>query len=319
MPAPALATLAARSSKSLKDAERYWKEAKAAAQHRGMTKDDPNFWAYVMGIVKRRLGLAEQHIVLGDDLLIYLEDEEWQEHCLLESKKSLARLRLNPRMNLHAPVIEKKRQQITSDKVVDKLKVNYVNELSRIFTMTKPNERSAYKRILEHYRRAYIQGRLMSGSFDTKAKLTRNEEKYLETAAVEEARYFMWFYREDRDGKSNAPREKRIRRFMESIDSMYGSGRVAGLPSDSLLYWVGPNDEAKCPSCEYLVENSPYTRKTLPTLPRSNQTICLFNCRDQIVARRGSVEEVTAVEEKKSRKTHLRILERIKKTRKRSL
>lgn len=58
MPAPALKSLADEAGKSLADAERYWSEAKDSAKGRGFQENTERFFAYVTGIVKRRLGLA---------------------------------------------------------------------------------------------------------------------------------------------------------------------------------------------------------------------------------------------------------------------
>ena len=58
MPAPVLKSLADEAGKSLKDAERYWKDALESAKDRGFSENSERFYAYVTGIVKRRLGLA---------------------------------------------------------------------------------------------------------------------------------------------------------------------------------------------------------------------------------------------------------------------
>lgn len=51
MPTPALKSLAEKHGKSVKTAERYWDEAKNSASNSGHADD----YAYIMGIVKRRL------------------------------------------------------------------------------------------------------------------------------------------------------------------------------------------------------------------------------------------------------------------------
>lgn len=60
MPTPALKSLVEKSDKTLEDAERYWESAKKEARKRGIYKKDgeDRYYAYVMGIVKQRLGLA---------------------------------------------------------------------------------------------------------------------------------------------------------------------------------------------------------------------------------------------------------------------
>lgn len=52
---PPLAAMAKDSGVSLPDAERYWDDAKKSAADQGRDKD----YAYIMGIVKKRMGLGE--------------------------------------------------------------------------------------------------------------------------------------------------------------------------------------------------------------------------------------------------------------------
>ena len=58
MPLPVLRKMAKESGRSLEDAEKYWDDAKEAALDQGFTEGDDDFYAYVMGIVKRRLNLS---------------------------------------------------------------------------------------------------------------------------------------------------------------------------------------------------------------------------------------------------------------------
>ena len=58
MPAPVLKSLADEAGKPMKDAERYWSDAIETAKGKGFKENTDRFFAYVTGIVKRRLGLA---------------------------------------------------------------------------------------------------------------------------------------------------------------------------------------------------------------------------------------------------------------------
>ena len=58
MPLPALRKMAKESGRSLEDAERYWDDAKEKALEQGFEEGDDDFYAYAMGIVKRRLSLS---------------------------------------------------------------------------------------------------------------------------------------------------------------------------------------------------------------------------------------------------------------------
>lgn len=58
MPTPALKSLVEESGKSMADAERYWSEAKKTTKEKGIPEGSDKFYQYVMGIVKKRMGLA---------------------------------------------------------------------------------------------------------------------------------------------------------------------------------------------------------------------------------------------------------------------
>lgn len=68
MPSATLKSMADKANVSIDKAESYWEAAKASAEKK-FKKSDPRFWAYVMGIVKRRLGLSS----LKEGRLTFLE------------------------------------------------------------------------------------------------------------------------------------------------------------------------------------------------------------------------------------------------------
>lgn len=62
MPVNALNALASKSGKTKKELEGYWKEAKKAAKKKGLDDKDDAFWAYVLGTVKRMVGMTNESI-----------------------------------------------------------------------------------------------------------------------------------------------------------------------------------------------------------------------------------------------------------------
>lgn len=68
MPTPQLKSFAEKSGKPISDLERYWDQAKTDAAEK-FKHGSKKFWAYVVGIVKRRAGLSEQ-LTFRDYLLI---------------------------------------------------------------------------------------------------------------------------------------------------------------------------------------------------------------------------------------------------------
>lgn len=72
MPAKALKSMAKKAGKSFKKAKEYWNEAEKSFKEAGKKVEDK--YAYIMGIVKSRLGLADSDLLLNvgidQDLLL---------------------------------------------------------------------------------------------------------------------------------------------------------------------------------------------------------------------------------------------------------
>ncbi len=143
------------------------------------------------------------------------------------------------------------------------------------------------------------------------------DEKWLKSAMQHEMRFLNKMLKAIVEDDYKMPLARRVRMYIDALESFYNSARVIGLPIQTLFHWkLSPEGIKKkniCASCQYLADNSPYTKKTLPTTPRSGLTLCLTNCRDKLVARRVSNEKVIEVNENSPAKsTHIQKLRRIK-------
>ena len=185
--------------------------------------------------------------------------------------------------------------------------------------LTKKSFRKEAVRVMKQaWRNVFIAGVRASGQPPTKtpgvlAKVSPVDEKWLAGAIKHEMTYLNKFLADIIAGAGTMPYLKRASMYVRALTSFYESARVIGLPANSLIYWKGPNDKRTCPSCSYLFAHNPYTKKTLPTTPRSGLTICLTNCRDRLLIRRVAPEDVLAAQEAGlARGTHIRNLRRIK-------
>jgi hypothetical protein len=93
------------------------------------------------------------------------------------------------------------------------------------------------------------------------------------------------------------PLERRVQMYVDSLSGFYDSARVIGMPENTVVHWVGNLDANTCASCKFLIENSPYTKYTLPCAPRSGMSLCLTNCRCRVLLRRVDYNEMMQVEE----------------------
>lgn len=144
-------------------------------------------------------------------------------------------------------------------------------------------------------------------------KLTQDDEKWLRTAMAHEMQFLNGFIAAVDEGTYRMPLPQRVRMYARTLEAFYDSARVIGLPATVMIHWTGENDERTCPGCKYLFEHSPYTKKTLPTVPRAGLTPCLSNCRDKLMIRQTTSEAVISrTEASLARGTHIKNLRRIK-------
>lgn len=179
--------------------------------------------------------------------------------------------------------------------------------------------RDGAKRVMRKaWREVFIAGVRAGGSPPTKTpgvltKVSPVDEKWLKSAMAHEMTFLNKFLSDVVAGRGKMPYEKRAEMYVRALTSFYESARVMALPATSIIRWSGPNDKRTCPSCAYLFAHNPFTKKTLPTTPRSGMTVCLTNCRDRLLIRRATPDEVLAVEKAGlTRGTHIKNLRKIK-------
>ena len=116
----------------------------------------------------------------------------------------------------------------------------------------------------------------------------REEQKWFRSAVRSELKYWNNFLDEIDEGKvTGGAIDKRVEHYVRALRFMYEAARVQSMPDNVLLYWMGPpkDDPTICKGCAYMMENSPYTKGSIPAVPRDGATSCLTNCRHRIVVR----------------------------------
>jgi len=164
---------------------------------------------------------------------------------------------------------------------------------------------------------AFTAGVRASGKKVT-TQLSAKDSAYLKSAISHEMRYFNKFMNDITAGKGRMGYRRRLDMYSDALEAIFQAGRVIGMPDNIKIYWVGPNDGNTCESCRYLIKNSPYTKYTLPTQPRSGATICLTRCRDRLLLSVVPYAEWLKMsgDPLKERERHIRALQRIRTKRK---
>ena len=103
------------------------------------------------------------------------------------------------------------------------------------------------------------------------------DSSWLKGAEAEEFGYLGKFVKDIQKDRLVMDVEQRLSMYAETLDGVYHHGQVDGSPEFVKIYWI--LREAKhCDDCIRYADRSPYTKKTLPAVPRDGNSRCLSNC-----------------------------------------
>ncbi len=124
-----------------------------------------------------------------------------------------------------------------------------------------------------------------SGVGKFRAAVADVDRAYVDKAVRSEMRYFNKVLTQIDRGQLKGQLMNRLSAYAETLKHVYYSGRVMGTPSGMIIDWISPMDRVTCKGCAFLYQNSPYTKRTIPTTPRAGDTPCLNRCRCRLVMR----------------------------------
>lgn len=209
-------------------------------------------------------------------------------------------------------------------KVQEKVRIRLMQHIDRYYagTWTEKKFRTEAVRLMKGaWKDVFLAGLRAGGTQGqgpgkgkSLVKLDAGDDKWVKSAMTHEMRFLNGFLKAIIDESFKMPLPRRVEMYVRALTSFYESSRVIALPFNTIIHWTGPNNKITCPSCRFMFENSPYTKLTLPTTPRSGLTICLTNCRDRLTIRRVDPAEAVKITEKgKGATYYVRRLRQIKK------
>jgi len=135
-------------------------------------------------------------------------------------------------------------------------------------------QRSAIKTAYEN---SYLAGKTYSQT--TEMTLGDDERRSLAYQTTQEMSFMTKFADDviNQGGKMNY--FKRLQMYVDGLNAVFMAGRVAYLPEQVEIIWQLGETDKHCVDCLSFAANSPYSKKTLPTLPRAGNSRCLSNCR----------------------------------------
>lgn len=143
------------------------------------------------------------------------------------------------------------------------------------------------KEIAGHWDEAYVLGtRAVGNPFG----LSPEDSAFLKGARTTEYGFLGKFMTAIDTGKEKMARYDRLEMYVQSLDGMYGHGQVDGMPENIEIDWVLHPAE-HCSDCLKFAAEGPYTKKTLPAVPRDGTTQCLSGCKCTLRFRKVPLKE----------------------------
>lgn len=273
------------------------------------------------------------HLIEADDLFVYGPSyDQWARGWLFEGKSlgsvsasdlALAKAVYTSQKPLasmaHHRTVSLTTARANLARRVEKLSDGMQAALA-LFTQPKAKMTAkAFKQQMREQQQDAMKFAFEQGLYAAGRRLTRTlahgDSKYLDSAMKEEMGYFEKFLDAVVSDSGTMPYDRRLRMYQDTLEAFFQSGRVLGMPDNTVIRWVGPVDGRKCKSCTYLVNNGPYTKQTLPTVPRAGMTLCRSNCRDRLlvsVVPYGEWQQIAGTQDQAAiRKKHYAALTRI--------
>jgi len=158
------------------------------------------------------------------------------------------------------------------------------------------------------YRKAYDLGTQASGIGQEYPGLVTHqgvdEKRFVDNLFSQEQKYFNKFLDDIIRGESASKSALRVKNYANAVRSVFEASRTLQLPDNSLIHWVLQSGNP-CPECRILHRNSPYTKETLPTTPKSGSTRCLAFCYCKLRVTKSTPEEVKRIAEKNRSAQHV--------------
>lgn len=162
--------------------------------------------------------------------------------------------------------------------------------------------RAAGERILNRsFEGAYRQGLASLGV----TSFTDFDRTFVANSVANEMRFLNQLVRDVATGQGSIPYGIRAGYYGRGYESLYLVGQLQALPWETDIYWkLSATDH--CKDCVSLADASPFSKATIPVVPGSGGTQCLFNCgcyleyrlrqpqRPELVSREGRLDAIAA-------------------------
>lgn len=131
--------------------------------------------------------------------------------------------------------------------------------------------------IKQAYLTSYTLGKRMSNL--NQGVLSDTEMRSIVIQVDKELAFMSGFADSVVSGNSNMDYSQRMDMYVDSLDAVFGFGKLVYMPEDMKIFWRLGMTDKHCQDCLSYASNNPYTKRSLPGYPKSGSSRCLSNCR----------------------------------------
>lgn len=107
-----------------------------------------------------------------------------------------------------------------------------------------------------------------------KGQMDDTERRFVVQQTTKEMQFMTGFANDIQNNAGTMPYDRRLKMYSDSLDSMFGFGRLVYLPEETHIIWTLGVTDKHCLDCLSYAARNPYTKKTLPGFPKSGSTRC---------------------------------------------
>lgn len=193
------------------------------------------------------------------------------------SKKMLKR---NKGADIHIPTTAVRKNGLVSSYITTKKRYEKNMKKNMLLFQTGKLSKDEYLKLQKvEIQKAFTAAYSLGKNFGVgKSVLDDTERRFIVQQVTKEMGFMENFANDISNNAGKMPYDRRLGMYVDSLDSMFGFGRLVYLPEEVHIIWTLGITDKHCLDCLTFAAKNPYTKKTLPGFPKSGNSRCLANC-----------------------------------------
>lgn len=198
--------------------------------------------------------------------------EKFSKNLLKKNRGVALPINLSPRMKKKVIGDYIKIKKDYHDKLIGNMQLLMAGRITKAEYLTMQKEAMKLA-----FTEAYANGKVFGqGHYNG---LDETERRFVGYQVKREMDYMSKFADDIITGSGKMPYVRRMGMYSDSLDAMFGFGRLVYMPEEAKILWNLGETDKHCLDCIVFNAKNPYTKKSLPGYPKSGASRCLSNCK----------------------------------------